>query len=359
MHPLSGSNPATLAKVLMASGGVPPRHWGMLAGIVGSVIGRTPFTVAERILTTRRLRTMPEMPPPVFILGHWRSGTTHLYNVMSRDPALGFLPPLQTGLPWEMLTLVKMLRPMLEKQLPEGRYIDNVAVTPDSPQEDEIALANMHPLSYYHALYFPKTFRQQFDKTVFLDGATAEEIEGWRRAFLLLCRKLTLDAGGRRLVIKNPVYTARVALLREIFPDARFVHVHRDPVRIFSSMRNFYQKLFPPMALQDYSHVDIDGVILDTYSRMMDALLRDTADLPANRYTEVAFDDLERDPVGVLERVYTQLDLPGFAAARQPMADYIDSISGYRKNAYRDETETARLVARHWRPYLDRWGYSA
>lgn len=358
MHPLSGSDMATLVKVLRDNGGVSARHLPMLAGIFGSVVGRWPFTAWERRKTDRLVKDMPEMPPPVFILGHWRSGTTHLYNVMSRDPQLGFLPPLQTGMPWEMLTLVPLIRRFLEKQLPEGRYIDNVPVTPDSPQEDEIALANMQPLSFYHGLYFPRRFREQFDKGVFLDGATDDEIALWKDRFLLLCRKLTLDAGGRRLVIKNPVYTARVALLREIFPDARFIHVHRDPVRLFRSMRNFYEKLFPPMALQPWDHVDIDDVILTTYSRMMDALLADTTDLPAERYAEIRFDDFERDAVGELERVYGQLDLPGFEAARPHFDAYIRTITGYRKNTYREDPEVAELVSRRWGPYLSRWGYS-
>lgn len=358
-HPLSGSDMATLLAVLRANGGVAPGQRGRLLRIMGSVLGRLPFTLAEQAVTAVRLRKAPDMPPPVFILGHWRSGTTHLYNVLSRDAQFGWLPPLATGLPWEMLTLVPLLRRSLERQLPEGRYIDNVAVTPDSPQEDEVALANMQPLSYYHALYFPRRFDAQFDKAVFLDGASESEVDLWRRRFLLLCRKLTLHWDGRPLLVKNPVYTARVALLRQMFPDARFIHVHRDPVRIFSSMRNFYAKLMPPMALQPWDHVDFDAVILRTYDRMMAALVRDTADLPPDRYAEIGFDALEDDPVGELARVYDQLGLGGFEAARPRIVDYLGSIRGYRKNTYRDEPETKALVERHWQPWLARWGHGA
>ncbi|WP_404378484.1 sulfotransferase family protein [Caenispirillum salinarum] len=357
MHPLSGSNLGTLMTVLARNGGASPRHWGQVAGILGSVLGRMPFTLAERMVTARRLRDLPaDLPPPVFILGHWRSGTTHLYNVLSRDPQFGYLAPLPTGMPWEMLTLVPLIRPLLERQLPQGRYIDNVAVTPDSPQEDEIALANMQPLSYYHALYFPGRFQEQFDKAVFLDGVSERELSVWKERFLLLCRKLTVESGGKPLLIKNPVYTARVALLREMFPEARFIHVHRDPVRIFESMRNFYHKLFPPMALQPYDHVDVDAVVLNTYGRMMERMLADVADLPADRYAEIGFETFEQQPVAELERVYGQLGLDGWEAAAPLFSAYLEGVSGYRKNTYREDPETASLVARHWGPYVQRWG---
>lgn len=334
-----------------------PRHWKRLLGIFGAVLGRLPFTLAERVTTKRRLKEMPgDLPPPLFILGHWRSGTTHLYNVLSRDAQFSYLTPLPTGLPWEMLTLVPMIRPILERQLPRGRYIDNVAVTPDSPQEDEIALANMQSLSYYHSLYFPKYFQDWFERAVFLDGVSDREQARWRDCFLLLCRKLTIESGGKPLLIKNPVYTARVALLNEMFPNARFIHVHRDPVRIFESMRNFYYKLFPPMALQPYDHVDVDRVVLETYPRMMDRMLADVSTLPTNRYAEIGFETFERQPIAELERVYEQLHLAGWAEAAPRFAAYLDTVSGYRKNIYREDPEAVALVERHWGPYVARWG---
>jgi hypothetical protein len=48
--------------------------------------------------------------------------------------------------------------------------------------------------------------------------------------------QVTLRCGGcKPLLIKSPVHTARVALLLRLFPRARFVYVHRDPLTVFSS----------------------------------------------------------------------------------------------------------------------------
>ena len=68
------------------------------------------------------------MPSPVFIVGYWRSGTTHLHNVLSQAPQFGYVSPLAAGLPWDVLGIVRALRPLLERVLPSDRYVDNVQV---------------------------------------------------------------------------------------------------------------------------------------------------------------------------------------------------------------------------------------
>ncbi|NIP74476.1 MAG: sulfotransferase, partial [Xanthomonadales bacterium] len=79
-HPLSGADIGTLRRVMGEADRIDRR--GRALGIWASVLGRLPFTTMECILVGRYLPKIEEMAPPIFILGHWRSGTTHLYNVM-------------------------------------------------------------------------------------------------------------------------------------------------------------------------------------------------------------------------------------------------------------------------------------
>ncbi|GGY46259.1 sulfotransferase family protein [Parvularcula lutaonensis] len=351
-HPLSGARLSVLRRVLSEAGTV---DRGRLAPIMGSVLGRTPFTALEGQIE-KGLRPKEELEPPIFLLGHWRSGTTHLYNVMSLG-GFAYVPPVATGMPSEMLTLGKWLRPMLEKQLPDSRYIDNIPVTPTSPQEDEIALANLSAMSFYHGIYFPERFDRFVNRGLFFDDASLEDIAQWEDAFVLFMRKLDRLFRGRRILIKNPVYTARPAQLLKLFPGAKIVHIHRDPFDVFPSMQNFYQKLFPPLALQPYDHVDVDGTILRVYDRMMRQFTEETEGLTAPDYVEVAYADLNRDAIGTLETIYRTLDLPGFDAARPAFAAYLDSIKGYQKNKFRKADQWTDKVAEAWAPWLDRWGY--
>ena len=357
-HPLCGSDAGTLYHVLRRAGPVRAARLPQLTIAILAILGRMPFTLLERAFVRAKGGGQAVIEPPVFIVGHWRSGTTHLYNVLSRAPDLGFVTPFATALPWDFLLLGRMMKPLLARALPSGRYIDNMAVEPDSPQEDEIALANMSPLSFYHGLYFPTRFEQTFNAGIFLDGCSQAEIEGWQRTLRYLYAKLSIGQGGRRLLIKNPVYTARVRLLSRTFPGAKFIHIHRSPYKVFASMRNFYPALFAEFALQPYDHVPIDEIIFRTYARMMDSLLRDSADLPADSYVELRFEDLQRDPMGELERIFGGLRLDGFVDAAPAFTGYLDSVRNYRKGTHRIPPDILERITDRWQPYIERWGYS-
>lgn len=322
-----------------------------------AALGRAPFSLGEKLVMDPRLPSIDDMPAPVFILGHWRSGTTHLYNIMCQSGAWGFVPPVATGLPWDLFGLARAFAPLLERALPEHRYIDNIPVTPDSPQEDEIAIANMSELSFYHGIYFPRAFARNVERGLFFDGANAREIEQWRERFTYFLRKLYLHQDEKPLLIKNPVYTGRVALLREMFPGAKFIHIHRNPYDVFLSMRNFYEKLLKQFALQSYDHVDIDEVVLSVYDRMMRAYEKDAAEIPDGQLIELDYRTLDAAPLDAIERVYDHLGLPGMADARAPFERYFASVQSFTKNKFSYSDAAAAKVEGRWRHFLDKWDY--
>jgi hypothetical protein len=355
-HPLSGADIGTLAKVFRDGGGAD--HKLRATGIWASVLARLPFTTLECILAGKRLPELAQMPPPIFILGHWRSGTTHLYNVMSLG-GFGYVPPLAVGLPWDMFGLGRALRPLLERQLPEHRFIDDIPVTPTSPQEDEIALANMSPLSFYHGLYFPRHFDQLIDRGLFFDGCSDAEVAAWQSRFGYFMRKLALQQDAR-LLIKNPVYTARPAMLKRLFPEAKFIHIHRNPFNVFISMRNFHARLLDVMALQDVPKgLDIDATILRVYARMMARFEADTVGWGAPDLVELPYDLLDRQPMAALERIYTGLELEGFDAAAPGFRAYLDGVKSFRKNRFKGDERAVGLVSGALGHWIEKWGYEA
>ena len=355
-HPLAGADLGTLLALLGGCGGLPVRCWPAAAGMVGSALGRLPFRLGERAWVALARRGRDVETPPLFILGHWRSGTTHLTNVLA-EGGFGFVDPIAAGLPWEFLTLGRWLRPLLVRMLPEGRFIDQVEVGPNSPQEDEAGLANLVPLSYFHAIYFPRRFESWFARGLFLDGASAREVARWERRFRLYLWKLACRRPDRPLLVKNPVYTARVAQLMRLYPEARYLHIVRNPHEVFASTRAFLGKMFEALALQPWDHVAIEEVVLATYARMMDRIIADSARIPAGRFLEVRFETLETEPLRELERIHESLALSGFAAARPAYRAYLDRIQRYERAKRSFPERDLALVERHWGRFLEHWGY--
>ena len=355
LHPLMGCNFKTLIQLIFHNGFVTPNRLTQLSLILAATLSRLPFSLGEKIWVAQSSKSLRS--PPVFIIGHWRSGTTYLYNLLSRDPAWATVSPLATGLPWDFLLLAKWLQPLLEKALPNARKIDRVPVNSNSPQEDEIALANMQTVSFYHALYFPQRFQENFEAGIFFTGCSSQEVEQWQKAMTYFLTKLQLQHPEQRLLIKNPVYTARVSLLRVMFPDAKFIHIYRNPYIVFQSMKNFYHTLLAEMALQPFDHVAIDEVILKCYPKMMNTLLEDRANLQCNQFVEVRFEDFEVDPLGQAKLIYQQLDLDNFTAAQPYFNQYLKSIAPYRKNRYQFTALDNEQVEKYWQPFIQRWQY--
>jgi omega-hydroxy-beta-dihydromenaquinone-9 sulfotransferase len=357
-HPLSGADLGTLARAFRAGGR--PDRLGTAAAIWGAALARAPVSALEALAIAPLLPATDDLPPPVFILGHWRSGTTHLYNTMSRDAGWAHVPPIPVGLPWDMFGIARALRPMLERALPEHRWIDRIPVTPTSPQEDEVAIASMTDLSFYHGIYFPRRFDALIDRGLFFDGVARAESARWERRFTYFLRKLSLAQGGRPLLVKNPVYTGRIARLRRLFPGARFIHIHRDPAEVFVSMRNFYRKLLGVLALQDVpDELNVDATILRVYDRMMTRFVRESRHLPDGTLVELPYAELDRDPLGAVAFIYESLGLEGFDAARPAFEAYLASVRDYPKNAFGADPATVALVERNWGGWIERWGYGA
>ena len=175
------------------------------------------------------------VPPPLFVLGHWRSGTTHLHNLLTVDERFAFPNNYQAFYPHTFLTTEAVSSRLIGPFLPRRRPMDNIEWDMRSPQEDEFALCAATGLSPCIGWAFPRK-RDHYDRYLTFRGVPASEIARWQAAFVRFLKKLTWKYR-RPLVLKSPPHTCRIRLLLQMFPRARFVHIHRDPYDVFRSSR--------------------------------------------------------------------------------------------------------------------------
>jgi len=296
----------------------------------------------------------------VFIIGHWRTGTTHLHNLMCRDENLGYLSTFQAMAPGFYLTGARGIKRLLERQAAARyptRLIDNIPLAFDAPQEDEFALANVSPHSFIHTFSLPRQAEEFFARCVLFDGGPNGVRSQWIDAYLGLLQKATLACGGRRLVIKNCAHTARVPTLLELFPNAKFIHIHRNPYQVFLSTMHMHKTVFPRSQLQAIGPDQVEANVLRFYCDLMRRFLDDRSRIPAENLVEVRFEELEDSPLEQLRGVYEGLGLPGFAAAEPRFRAYVASVADYRKNDYRLDADVIAKVNEHWGFAFDAWGY--
>lgn len=306
----------------------------------------------------KRFADKPIQQDPVFILGHWRSGTTFVHNVLSCDKRFGYCTTYQTVFPHLMLFGQPFFKKNMSWLMPDHRPTDNMELAVDLPQEEEFALSNMCPYTFYNFWFFPRYIKEYAEKYLLFEDINDTELAAWREAFTKLIKLSLWNTGGEQFLSKNPPHTGRLRVLLEMFPNAKFIYLMRNPYTVFESTRSFFTNTIQPLKLQEFADADIERSILDVYSRLYDRYQADKHLIPEGNLMEIKFEDFEADPLGMTKQIYENLGLPGWQAAEPAIAQYVGSKKGYKKNKYQYAERTRELVEKHWQRALDDWGYS-
>lgn len=303
------------------------------------------------------LQDKPVNMEPVFILGHWRSGTTFVHNILALDKHFGYTTTYQTVFPHIMLWGQPFFKKTMAWLMPDKRPTDNMELNVDLPQEEEFALSNMMPCSYYNFWFLPKNMMDYCDRFLTMKTATEEERQTFKDTFIKLMKLSLWNTKGEQFLSKNPPHTGKVKELLEMFPNAKFVYLMRNPYTVFESTRSFFTNTIKPLELQNISDEEMEQNILEAYKRLYYKYEEDKKLIPAGNLIEVKFEDFEANALEMTEKIYKTLSIPGFEAAKADITKYLDRKKGYKKNAYQYAPRTVELVEKNWGFALEQWGY--
>lgn len=336
---------------------VSPSRWPMAATITGFSALNTFASVFDEALYGHRVRQTKLAAPPLFVVGHWRSGTTLLHEMLVLDSRHTCPNTYECFAPHHFLWTEWWLTPWTDWVLPATRPMDDIATGWNRPQEDEFALCNLGVPSPYLVWAFPN-HGPVYDDYLDLQTLSHAERERWKHTWHTFLQRIALRRN-RRIVLKSPTHTARIRTLLEVFPDARFVHIVRDPLVLFPSTVRLWKSLSQVQGLQVPNQVDswLDTHVLETFVRMYERFEQDRDLVAPNRLVDVRYEDLVDDPVGQMRRIYGQLELGDFAPVERAVSDYATHIRDYRPNQYDLPREVADRVRRRWAPYFQRYGY--
>ncbi len=296
--------------------------------------------------------------PPIFILGHWRSGTTLLHNILTLDPQFVYPNILEIYNPHTFLIFRERLSAKGDFNRLEKRPMDNVEVSPLSPGEEEFALNILSLKSPILAWNFPRK-EKYYDRYLTFQEVSSADLEVWKNAYFYFLKKITFFHQGKQLLLKSPPNTARIRLLLEMFPDAKFIHIHRNPAHVFQSTLKLYKNTVANFSFQKLLPEDklIEGIIR-RYQSMYEAFFQDIKQIPQGNFIDIAFEELEKDFYGVVERIYETLNLPGFQDFSLILKQRLAEFAQYKKNEYPPLNETILRELRSACPgCFERWEY--
>jgi len=347
----------TLLKVLLRNRGrVNVRYLPRLAYLLILAGINSYLSCLERAVDGEDIAAAELAAPPLFILGYWRSGTTHLHNLLSCDPAFTSPTAYQSMFPHHFVYSQPWGARIFNWFTPGRRPMDNVVINGSTPHEEEMALAGLCGISPYMLALFPAT-RDGMFSAVDPGKLPPEVLARWQSAYRLFLKKLSFSKG-KRVVLKSPPHLGRVALLLKMFPGAKFIHIVRNPYAVFLSAKKLWHSGLSYSHLQKPDPRALEELILSWYRELYALFERDRRLIPPGSLHELRFEDLEQEPRKCLEKLYADLELADFERSWQRVAEYLKRLTGYRKNRHRLTEEDRARVSRHWAFNFGRYGYN-
>ena len=281
----------------------------------------------NRLLIEDRIRKHPgildlEIRRPIIICGLPRTGTTHLHNLMSADPALRSLPY------WESLEPVLAEAEVGQTPDPRRARTEQALWLVDTVMP---YFRRMHEMTVDHVHEEIQLLAIDFSTMLF---ETIAPMPTWRDYYLShdqrssyeymrrILKVMQWERGGERWVLKSPQHLEQFPALFATFPDATFVVTHRDPVSVTASMTT----MLAYSARMAREQVDVPALgryWADRLERMLRSCVEQRDGLPPDQATDVRFDDFMADDVAMVERIYELAGQPMTDDARHSMTAFM------------------------------------
>lgn len=333
---LALSGPLTLTRILRANGGFDARYAGRVAALYAVSWVALPFDALESAIHGARIARQKLSERPLVILGHDRSGTTHLLNLLALDPQFAYTRPSQMVLPGSCVLFDRAFDALLER-IDYRRPFDDMEVGPGSPQDDEVPLVKLTPHCEYHKYSFPRSHRRWLERYVFGFSPSSPEYAAWKRAYLGTLRKAAYLMKRERSLLKSPAWMANLGPLLDLFPDARFVHIRRHPHKVIPSQIHLHRTMARKYGLEAIDDAGLVDFAIHQYRGYTEAFARDKERIPSANLLEIRYEDFVGDRIGGLREIYARLGLGDFAALEPRVTDYLRGIERYEGHRFPDD----------------------
>ena len=327
-------------------------HYAVLCTFLSVV--HSYFGFWQQLLLGRWVAKTAIADPPIFVVGHWRTGTTLLHELLVLDERHTAPTNYECAVPHHFL-LTEWVAPSIQFLVSKHRAMDNMDLSLAHPQEDEFALCMQGQPSPYLTIAFPNR-PPQYQEYLDLERLTPRELKAWKRTLFRFVQQVYFRRR-KRVVLKNPPHSCRIKVLLELFPQASFIHIVRDPYAVYPSTIHLRQSMYRKHGLQRPTFNGLDELVLSTYVHLYRKLDEGRNLVDPSRFYELRYEDLIADPEEQMRRLYEHLGLGGFERYRPRLRHYLAEHAGYETNTYELTAEQRAIVTQRLGEIIDRYGY--
>ena len=324
------------------------------------VIMSAPFRWLQSFYLLFKIRTVSfKEKPPVFVIGHWRSGTTHLHYLLAQDEKFSYLEAFQAFFFKVAFISKSFMRPVLNYFMPSTRPQDNIKIDASAPTEEEHPLTNLTEKSGMQTFFFPRN-RTYFDKFNLFKNAKKHEINNWKRTYhKMLCQISLYQGKDKQLLLKNPHNTGRIKVLLELYPNAKFIFIHRNPYDVFLSNVHLYNSTIKTQFLQEFNQEEIEKRVIYCYETTLKQYIADRELIPSDNHIEISYQELAEEPIKTIQKIYEKIQLGDFKKVENNIIDYLNSLGDYKTNQFKKpEEHLIKKINERWEFSFKEWNYN-
>jgi hypothetical protein len=158
-------------------------------------------------------------------------------------------------------------------------------------------------------------------------------------------------------VLKSPPNTARIKILLSLFPNAKFIFIHRNPYEVYVSNKRFWKVTQNVYALVRTKLGNVNSIILETYSKMMHRYLLEKDLVPDGRLFEIPYEDLIQKPLESMRKIYQTIHLDDFDYCENKMKSFVERQKSFVRLEHEIPADERIAVTEKFEPFIRYWNY--
>lgn len=350
---LAGISSGKLFRLLGRNGfSIHPKYLIRVLFLIQGSLFATAFNRIEKWKLAKKLKDYKMPADPIFIIGHWRTGSTLLHQLMALDETLVTPNVFQVSTPESFLISASYYKPVMSKAMKPTRPMDNVKLGVGQPQEDEYALIKLNLDSPLEKLVFPDGKSFFLNDNDFLPRNT----ERWKESLDMFCKRLSFTKK-QRVLLKNPFHSMRIPLLQEMYPHAKFIHIHRHPFEVVPSTIHMWHIVGNENSLKGkFPRPKVEDVAA-TMDTILSNIQENMKQIPENEKVEISFSELENHPKRTLKKIYNTLELKFPETLDARVSEFVEQMKSYKKNAYQLSTNEKGLIRDKLQQQINYYNY--